>query len=97
MNANDTINGWVSQTNGRGTLDIIWTCILTISLCCWTSVYVNVPAITDTRWDRFRDKFNLFGVGMLGPEILFMLAIGQLESTRRSVKVGHLKDTRIFD
>jgi hypothetical protein len=40
--------------------------------------------------DRFRDKFNLACLGILGPEFLFMLALGQLNSARRSVEVSPL-------
>ena len=93
MSANATVEGWVHQTNGRGTLDIIWTCTLTIFLCCWTSVCVNVPAITDTRWDQFRDKFNLACLAMLGPDFLCVLAVGQWESARRSVEVFRPKSS----
>ncbi|KAK2754576.1 hypothetical protein FQN54_006977 [Arachnomyces sp. PD_36] len=82
---NNTIQGWVSSPNERGTLDIVWSCALTIFLCCWTSVYPNIPAIGDGQWDRFRDKFELAALGMLGPEFLFALALGQWQSARRSV------------
>jgi hypothetical protein len=86
--ANNT-RGWVSSPNSRGTLDIIWSCAFTIFLCCWTSVYPNIPAATDGKWDRFRDKFELACLGMLGPEFLFALALGQWQSAHRSLKRFH--------
>lgn len=84
---NDTNRGWVSQTSGRGTLDIIYSCTLTIFLCCWTSVYPNIPAITESSWDQLRDKIHLACLGILGPDFLFALALGQWDSARRSVMV----------
>lgn len=48
---------------------------------------VNVPAATDGTWTRFRYKFYLFTLAVLGPEFVLMLAFGQLQSARRSVAV----------
>lgn len=84
-NTSDTTQGWVSSPDARGTLDIIWSCAFTIFLCCWSSVYANIPAAGDGSWERFRDKFELAALGMLGPEFLFALALGQWQSARRSV------------
>jgi hypothetical protein len=88
MSSNTTIEGWVSQGGGRGTLDIVYTCVLTIFLCVWTSVCPNIPAITDSRFDRFRDKFNLACIGILGPDFLLCIAVGQRSSARRSLKAS---------
>lgn len=87
MSQNETAVGWTPQVNGRGTIDIIWSCTLTIFLCCWTSVCVNIPALNDSRLDRFRDKFYIALIGILGPDFLLILAMGQWESARHSVKV----------
>ena len=86
--SHNTTHGWVPQTNGRGTLDILWSCIITIFLCCWTSVFANIPAMMDTPLERLRDKFNVACLGILGPEFLFTLALGQWISARRSVQVS---------
>ena len=83
----DIIHGWVQPNSGRGTFDILTTCVLTIFLCCWTSICVNIPAPTETRRQRFLDKVKLAGVGILGPDFLCIIAIGQYESARRSVRV----------
>ena len=32
----DQYNGWTAQPQGRGTIDIIWSCVFTIFLSCWT-------------------------------------------------------------
>jgi hypothetical protein len=95
MNGNSSLNyshntthGWVPQVDGRGTLDILWSCTITIFLCCWTSVCANIPAKEDSKVDRFRDKFDLACLGILGPEFLFALALGQYDSARRSVEVS---------
>ena len=83
------LRGWVGSPDGRGTLDIIWSCMFTILLCIWTSVCSNIPAATDTRWNRLKDKIDLATLGLLGPEFLVILAGGQWQSARRSVRMFH--------
>jgi hypothetical protein len=85
----NTIRGWVSGSESRGTFDIIHSCVTTVFLCCWTSVCVNVPAVTDSYFDHFRDKLNLAALGILSPDYLFTLALGQRDRAWRSVKLFH--------
>ena len=81
-------SGWVPQNGGRGMFDVLATCIFTIFLCCWTSVCVNIPAATDTKWNRFLHKAKLASVGILGPDFLLIIAVGQYGSARKSVRVS---------
>lgn len=84
---------WVPEPDGRGTWNILSTCILTIILCCWTSVSPNLPAKSDGTFRKWRYKFDLACIALLGSEFLLMLALGQWSSARRSVKVS---DTLLF-
>ena len=44
MAANETlIHGWVSTDCGRGTSDILWSCLATIFLCVWTIIHLPIP------------------------------------------------------
>lgn len=86
---NTTLVGWKSSPDGRGTYDIILTCLITTFLCCWTSVYPNIPAPDDTAWDAIRDRLGLACLGLLGPDFIIVLALGQKSSARRSVNVRH--------
>lgn len=79
--------GWVRSGGDRGTIDILLSCCLTIVLCVWVSTYPNVPSPQDRWYHYLRDKFNLACIGFLGPDFLFGIALGQLTSARRSVKV----------
>ncbi|ROT42542.1 hypothetical protein SODALDRAFT_326702 [Sodiomyces alkalinus F11] len=81
------IVGWVRASDDRGTVDILFSCCLTIVLCVWVSTYPNVPSPQDRWYHQVRDKFNLACIGFLGPDFLFGIAIGQLTSARRSVKM----------
>ena len=38
----DLVRGWVSTDCGRGTSDILWSCLATIFLCVWTAIHLPV-------------------------------------------------------
>ncbi|KAI9928447.1 hypothetical protein MW887_002492 [Aspergillus wentii] len=78
--------GWVDEPDGRGTWGILSTCILTIILCCWTSVFPNIRGQSDGPIRQLKYKFDLACIGLLGPEFLLMLALGQWSSARASVE-----------
>ncbi|KAN0081101.1 hypothetical protein V8E54_004305 [Elaphomyces granulatus] len=82
--SSDLVLGWVHEPDGRGTWTIISTCLLTIFLCCWTSVCPNIPSKKDGPTERLRDKIDLACIGLLGPEFLLMLSLGQWASARVS-------------
>lgn len=51
MAANDgLVHGWHSTDCGRGTSDILWSCLSTILLCVWTVIHLPVPCCS-----RFED------------------------------------------
>lgn len=95
--ANETITfGWIASPEGRGTADILLSCLFTILLCCWTTICPNLPGLGEGRWAQFRDKFDLACIGLLGPEFLFVIAMGQRTSARRSVRVCCSKPCRLY-
>ena len=85
----EEFQGWTAQPNGRGTIDIIWSCVFTIFLCSWSVLCLNVPAETDTYFKINWRKFMLTGLCNMGPEFLLQLALGQWISARRSKRQFH--------
>ncbi|KAL8387820.1 hypothetical protein RB595_009652 [Gaeumannomyces hyphopodioides] len=79
--------GWVASSRDRGTIDIMWSSCLTILLCVWMATYPNAPSPNDKWYHRFVDKANLALIGFLGPDFLLGIAVGQLVSARKSVKM----------
>ncbi|CAI7639029.1 unnamed protein product [Penicillium manginii] len=77
---------WVDEPDRRGTWAILSTCILTITLCCWSSVYPHIPPRSAGTFKKEMGKINLFLVGLLGPEFLLPISLGQWSSARASVK-----------
>jgi len=43
--------GWHPEPNFRGTFQILSTCLITIGLCVWTAVHLNVP-----EYDKHKKK-----------------------------------------
>ncbi|KAF2185266.1 hypothetical protein K469DRAFT_708051 [Zopfia rhizophila CBS 207.26] len=89
----DIAHGWVSQPQGRGTFDIILSCLTTTFLCSWSALCLNVPEPGTTRWGflRYKLRWQLFTVFF--PEMIMAMAAEQWESANQSVaafaKLGH--------
>lgn len=66
--------GWHSAPNFRGTADIIWSCLLTIFLCCWTAIHPTIPAPNATWTQKFLDRTAILCLGIIAPEVLIVLA-----------------------
>lgn len=80
------VHGWVSQPDGRGTFDIVWSSLLTVFLCTWTVLCLNLPAKTDSYSRRMFRKFRWMLLAIIGPEFVLSFAIGQWASAKRSQK-----------
>jgi len=90
MKTNSTVNvyladGWVHQPNGRGTLDIIQSCLLTVFLCSWSVLCLNVPAQSNRRWSFLLLKINWMVFTIFFPEVVVAFAAEQWESACQSV------------
>ena len=84
--------GWVAQPGGRGTFDILWSCFSTVFLCCWSALCLNVPPTHWGPWRRQYQKVLLACLGILGPEFIVQIAIGQWSSARRSMEDSRHSD-----
>lgn len=83
------INGWVEQPKTRGTLDILWTSLITIFLCTFTLLCLNVPAANDSPWRITTQRLFYMCLAITGPEFLLTAASGQLSTAKASVKAFH--------
>ncbi len=84
-----TVQGWTGTPDRRGTLDIIWSCVLTISLCTWSVLCLNVPPKGEPYHQTLRRKIMWAILSVAGPEGTFQLALGQWTSARSSVEKFH--------
>ncbi|KAL8905542.1 MAG: hypothetical protein Q9207_002568 [Kuettlingeria erythrocarpa] len=81
--------GWVDQPNQRGTIEIIWSCLLVIFTCVWIVLHINVPKQGEGYWSIFFRKFRWAGFSVFAPEMVTLAAASQRSSARRSVPKMH--------
>ena len=95
IDANTTLNnthdapikqGWTASPDGRGTLDILWSCILTMFLCSWSILCLNVPGAKESKTGILWRKLSLTCLGILCPELIFQNSFSQWLSARQSVR-----------
>ena len=83
------MQGWVESPSQRGTIDIIWSCITTLAICCWVMLHLNVPAKDDDIWTLFGRRTRWLMFALLSPELVMLFACGQWASAQRSVADMH--------
>lgn len=85
MNAT-ILYGWVSQPNGRGTLDIVWSCLSTSFFCSWCVLCLNIPAADEGDSRQLARKLKYVVLAIVFPELLLFSAFGQNIAARSSVE-----------
>jgi hypothetical protein len=85
---------WYSEPNTRGTWQLLITYLITINLCVWTAVHLNIAAkidkgqhLRERLWSNYycrRARWVL--LGLLAPELVVYTAWMQWESARVFVK-----------
>lgn len=78
--------GWIDQPDGRGTFNLIWTCFVTVMLCSWSELFLNVPPVGKTRWYNFRTKPMWMILTIILPEVTAATAFEQYKAARQSVE-----------
>ena len=66
--------GWVSDPDGRGTFTILSSCVLTLSLCVYTAIHLNVRPYHQKELQAWIETTKWVIMGVLGPELLVFVA-----------------------
>jgi hypothetical protein len=61
---------WHPEPRGRGTFNILSTCLTTMILCVWTAVHLNIPGLNDGKRQRFLHKPGWLLLALLAPELV---------------------------
>ncbi|KAI0550588.1 hypothetical protein F4679DRAFT_541912 [Xylaria curta] len=75
--SNSTI-GWQAGPTERGTLVLVYGCLITIFTCTWTVLHLNVPGVNDKWWEIAMRKMKWMAITILLPEFIFAKAICDL-------------------
>lgn len=87
------VSGWVSDPDGRGTFTILSSCVLTLSLCVYTSIHLNVRPYKQTELRSWVETTKWVFFGILAPELMVFVAWRQYMSARALDRiVNDLKD-----
>lgn len=61
---------WMPEPGERGTYSILSTCLITLGLCVWTAIHLNIPAHGEKWWQQTWRKFGWMMLGFLAPEMV---------------------------
>lgn len=67
-NGSDVVH-WKSNPDSRGTFDILTTCVITLLLCVWTAVHLNVPP-PENYWKSIFRRVGWLMLALLAPEMV---------------------------
>ena len=81
------IHGWEPEPDGRGTWSIVWSCLVTIFICTWSVLHLDVPKRHGRWYLRFR-KVRWMLLAALAPEWILMQAAEDFFQAR--TLLGHL-------
>jgi hypothetical protein len=82
----DIAPAWVPAPPGRGTKDIIGHCLATLSLCVWKALHLNVPAMDESRWNKYWQQLKWVLIALLAPEIVVFTGIEQYVAAKSFLK-----------
>jgi hypothetical protein len=77
---------WADQPVFRGTADILWSCLVTLTACIYTAIHLNIPLVHESRWKRLAAKAKWASIALLAPELVIHIALQQLVAAHRLVK-----------
>ncbi|GAB0132720.1 hypothetical protein EsDP_00001148 [Epichloe bromicola] len=83
-NSSDVENyvGYVKDPNGRGTISLVLSCLLTLVLCVWSALHLNVPERNRKGITTIWINFRWILAGIYSPEMVVFAAWRQWCSAR---------------
>ncbi|EGO57533.1 hypothetical protein NEUTE1DRAFT_129457 [Neurospora tetrasperma FGSC 2508] len=66
---NSSDPNWVPEPGTRGTFSILSVCLVTLGLCVWTAIHLNVPEHNEPGWKQLMRKTGWLMLSLLSPEI----------------------------
>lgn len=74
--------GYVSDPNGRGTASLVISCLLTLILCVWSALHLNVPQQGETAFQSLLVSTRWIIAGVYAPELVVFTAWRQWSSAK---------------
>ena len=77
---------WVSSSGTRGTSDILWSCLITLTACVYTAIHLNIPPADQGKRQFLWRKSKWVALALFAPEIVLYCALTQFLEARKLVK-----------
>jgi len=74
---------WMPPATVRGTVDILYTCVFTITLCVYTAIHINVPPRGASPMWWYLRKFKWTITGIFAPEAVLVTAVNRFQQAMR--------------
>lgn len=74
--------GWVSDPMGRGTSGLLLSCLLTLGLCVWSAMHLNIPQKHESTLQYWLRNAKWVSLGVLIPELVVLSAWRQWLSAK---------------
>ena len=78
---------FVQEPTQRGAFGITWSCAVTLFLCAYTSIHLNVPSHSERFWRVCLRVFLWMLATITAPELVLLFATGQKLEARRSMEI----------
>ncbi|KAL8829996.1 MAG: hypothetical protein Q9191_001692 [Dirinaria sp. TL-2023a] len=78
--------GWQSDPNGRGTFSLVSNCVLTLTICVYTAMYLSVPPRNESPVQFWLRNIRWALLGIFGPELVLFIAWKQYLSAKSLVR-----------
>lgn len=78
--------GWVESPNARGTMDIIWSCVVVLITAIWTVIHLNLPSKADSLTQITLRRIRWGVLSIFAPDLLTLIAASQWDNAKRSVR-----------
>ncbi|CZR55444.1 uncharacterized protein PAC_05332 [Phialocephala subalpina] len=90
---------WYPSSSTRGTGDLLYSCALTLSLCVYTAIHLNIPTPRESAWKQTFRKTKWVLIGIFAPEVVLYTALQQWWSARRLLnplnRMSHLSRSKL--
>lgn len=87
---------WQSEPAVRGTFRLLISCLITLSLCAWTALHLNIPQpnLSTIQWYQKKAKWLL--IGIFAPELVAFTAWDQWSDAKElTVRVNEIFRSRV--
>ncbi|KIV77224.1 hypothetical protein PV11_09039 [Exophiala sideris] len=73
-NTTQYANGWVPDPDGRGTWQLLYSCIFTLFICVYSAIHINIPRRGEPKNAQFWRKVKWAFIATFAPELVLYSA-----------------------